>query len=72
MSTCVCGIKQEETVANLRINGQERAYDGDPSMPLLWYLRDEFGLTGTKFGSWRAPNAAIAPCMSTAWRRAPA
>jgi isoquinoline 1-oxidoreductase subunit alpha len=37
-------------VANLRVNGQERSYDGDPSMPLLWYLRDELGLTGTKFG----------------------
>ena len=37
-------------MANLRVNGQERAYDGDPTMPLLWYLRDELGLTGTKFG----------------------
>jgi isoquinoline 1-oxidoreductase alpha subunit len=35
---------------NLRVNGAERTYDGDPSMPLLWYLRDELGLTGTKFG----------------------
>ena len=35
---------------DLRVNGQERAYDGDPSMPLLWYLRDELSLTGTKFG----------------------
>jgi isoquinoline 1-oxidoreductase alpha subunit len=34
----------------LRINGEARRYDGDPSMPLLWYLRDELGLTGTKFG----------------------
>ena len=34
----------------LRVNGQERTFDGDPSMPLLWYLRDELGLTGTKFG----------------------
>jgi isoquinoline 1-oxidoreductase alpha subunit len=34
----------------LRVNGQERQFDGDPSMPLLWYLRDELGLTGTKFG----------------------
>ena len=25
-------------------------FDGDPSMPLMWYLRDELGLTGTKFG----------------------
>jgi isoquinoline 1-oxidoreductase subunit alpha len=34
----------------LYVNGQERAFDGDASMPLLWYLRDELGLTGTKFG----------------------
>jgi isoquinoline 1-oxidoreductase alpha subunit len=37
-------------MTNIRVNGQERAYDGDPSMPLLWYLRDELSLTGTKFG----------------------
>jgi isoquinoline 1-oxidoreductase alpha subunit len=34
----------------LRINGEARSFDGDSSMPLLWYLRDELGLTGTKFG----------------------
>jgi len=34
----------------LRVNGVERRFDGDPSMPLLWYLRDELGLTGTKYG----------------------
>jgi isoquinoline 1-oxidoreductase alpha subunit len=37
-------------MVKLRVNGQERNFDGDPSMPLLWYLRDELGLTGTKFG----------------------
>jgi isoquinoline 1-oxidoreductase alpha subunit len=37
-------------MVNLSINGQQHAFDGDPSMPLLWYLRDELGLTGTKFG----------------------
>ena len=37
-------------MVKLRVNGQERSVDGDPSMPLLWYLRDELGLTGTKFG----------------------
>lgn len=37
-------------MVKLQVNGQERTYDGDPSMPLLWYLRDELGLTGTKFG----------------------
>jgi isoquinoline 1-oxidoreductase alpha subunit len=35
---------------NLRVNGQERTFDGEPSMPLMWYLRDVLGLTGTKFG----------------------
>jgi isoquinoline 1-oxidoreductase alpha subunit len=34
----------------LHVNGQPQTYDGDPSLPLLWYLRDEVGLTGTKFG----------------------
>jgi isoquinoline 1-oxidoreductase alpha subunit len=34
----------------LRINGTDRAFDGDPTTPLLWYLRDELGLTGTKYG----------------------
>ena len=34
----------------LRVNGESRSFDGDPSVPLLWYLRDELGLTGTKFG----------------------
>ena len=37
-------------MVNVRVNGQEHTFDGDPSMPLLWYLRDELGLTGTKFG----------------------
>ena len=32
------------------INGENRQFDGDGDMPLLWYLRDELGLTGTKFG----------------------
>jgi len=34
----------------LSVNGQQQSFDGDSSMPLLWYLRDELGLTGTKFG----------------------
>ena len=59
-------------MANLRVNGQERAYNGDPTMPLLWYLRDELGLTGTKFGCGAASFAAIARCMSMEWRSRPA
>jgi isoquinoline 1-oxidoreductase subunit alpha len=38
------------SMATLTINGATRSFDGDPDMPLLWYLRDELGLTGTKFG----------------------
>ena len=34
----------------LKVNGVERVFDGDPAMPLLWFLRDELALTGTKFG----------------------
>jgi isoquinoline 1-oxidoreductase alpha subunit len=34
----------------LKVNGVERSFDGDPDLPLLWYLRDVLGLTGTKFG----------------------
>ena len=34
----------------LKVNGAERSFDGDPDLPLLWYLRDVLGLTGTKFG----------------------
>jgi isoquinoline 1-oxidoreductase subunit alpha len=37
-------------MVTLTINGARRSFDGDPDMPLLWFLRDEAGLTGTKFG----------------------
>ncbi|HYL29592.1 MAG TPA: (2Fe-2S)-binding protein [Gemmatimonadales bacterium] len=37
-------------MVKLRVNGVERSFDGDGAMPLLWYLRDELALTGTKFG----------------------
>lgn len=34
----------------LNINGQDHDVDVEAEMPLLWVLRDEIGLTGTKFG----------------------
>ena len=34
----------------VKVNQQDRSYDGDPQMPLMWYLRDELALSGTKFG----------------------
>jgi aerobic-type carbon monoxide dehydrogenase small subunit (CoxS/CutS family) len=34
----------------LQVNGQERAVDAEPAMPLLWALRDLLNMTGTKYG----------------------
>jgi isoquinoline 1-oxidoreductase subunit alpha len=34
----------------ISINGQDKTADVDPKTPLLWFLRDKFGLTGTKYG----------------------
>lgn len=34
----------------LKVNGVSRQFDGDPEMPLLWFLRDDLQLTGTKYG----------------------
>ena len=37
-------------VFQVSVNGNLRIVDVDPDMPLLWFLRDELGLKGTKFG----------------------
>jgi isoquinoline 1-oxidoreductase alpha subunit len=37
-------------MVRFKVNGKEQTFDGDPEMPLLWFLRDVQGLTGTKFG----------------------
>jgi isoquinoline 1-oxidoreductase alpha subunit len=34
----------------LKVNGVARQFDGDPEMPLLWFLRDMLQMTGTKYG----------------------
>src|ERR1700720_3311374 len=34
----------------LNINGTRRECDGDPDTPLLWVIREDLGLTGTKYG----------------------
>ncbi len=34
----------------LTVNGEPLSLDVEPTMPLLWVLREELGLTGTKFG----------------------
>jgi isoquinoline 1-oxidoreductase alpha subunit len=34
----------------LRVNGVASSFSGDGNMPLLWHLRDELAMTGSKFG----------------------
>ena len=37
-------------MTTLNINGQTREVDVEPDTPLLWVLREQVGLTGTKYG----------------------
>lgn len=38
----------------ITLNGQSREIDADPDKPLLWVLRDDLGLVGTKYGCGQA------------------
>jgi len=64
---------------NLKVNGVQHSFDGEPDMPLLWYLRDILGLAGTKFGCGRAlcgactvhkDGKAVRSCITTVGRAA--
>ena len=37
-------------LVSLNVNGQTRALEVDPDTPLLWVIREDLGLTGTKYG----------------------
>ena len=37
-------------MASLNVNGATRQFDAEPDTPLLWVLREQLGLTGTKYG----------------------
>ena len=37
-------------MATLNVNGKRRDFDAEPDTPLLWVLREQLGLTGTKYG----------------------
>jgi isoquinoline 1-oxidoreductase alpha subunit len=43
-------VRRGEAMIQLKVNGKSQSFQGAPDMPLLWYLRDVLGLTGTKFG----------------------
>ena len=47
-------------MVELSINGTKHRFDGDPMTPLLWYLRDDLGLMGTRFGC----GAALCGCCT--------
>jgi isoquinoline 1-oxidoreductase alpha subunit len=53
----------------LTLNRNAVRYDGDPSMPLLWFLRDVQGLTGTKFGCGVAQCGACTVLVNSEPRR---
>ena len=46
------------TVIKLNVNGKDSSLDIEPEMPVLWAIREQLGLTGTKFG------CGIAQCGS--------
>ncbi len=54
----------------LTLNGQPWQYDGDPQMPLLWFIRDLANLTGTKYGCGIAICGACTIHVDGAARRA--
>ena len=37
-------------MVKLMVNGKEQTVEADPATPLLWVLREQLGLTGTKYG----------------------
>jgi isoquinoline 1-oxidoreductase subunit alpha len=37
-------------MATLKVNGRNRRFTADPSTPLLWVIREDLKLTGTKYG----------------------
>jgi isoquinoline 1-oxidoreductase subunit alpha len=42
-------INKEEFMVKLTINGKPREVDVEPGTPLLWVIREQVGLTGTKY-----------------------
>ena len=58
----------------LKVNGEQHSLDIEAEMPLLWALRSEIGLTGTKYGCGIAQCGACTvlldghPVRSCCWR----
>ena len=43
-------IHEETPVPRLNVNGKDRDFDAEADTPLLWVIREQLGLTGTKYG----------------------
>jgi isoquinoline 1-oxidoreductase alpha subunit len=41
---------EDRAMAKLNVNGEEQEFNAAPDTPLLWVLREQLGLTGTKYG----------------------
>ena len=54
----------------LRVNNEDREIDASPDTPLLWVLRDELGVTGTKYGCGVAQCGACTVHVNGSPRRA--
>jgi isoquinoline 1-oxidoreductase alpha subunit len=54
----------------INVNGRDYAVDVEPSMPLLWVLRDVLGMTGTKYGCGIAQCGACTVHVNDAATRA--
>jgi isoquinoline 1-oxidoreductase subunit alpha len=50
---CVAANSRRPILATLKINGEDRTYEAPDDTPLLWVIREELKLTGTKFGCGR-------------------
>jgi len=68
------GLEQMEKF-QINVNGQDREVEADPTKPLLWVLREDLGLTGSKFGCGRSlcgactvhvDGKAVRSCMAPA------
>lgn len=43
---------QEESTMEITVNGKEHVVSTDRTTPLLWVLRNELEMTGTRQGTW--------------------
>ena len=53
-------------MASLNVNGATRQFDAEPDTPLLWVLREQLGLTGTKYGCGMAQCGACTVFLDAA------